>query len=434
MTGKIVLSNVGTLGDLHPLISIALRLRERGYDAVIATSPDFRANVVGEGIAFHPVGPSREDILRDQKIDAREFGRRIGKDAMYVLEAASFPYLKITYDDLLPVLEGASLVLAGSMMYSARFAAEKLGIPYLTIALQPMVFLSAQDPPSVAQAPWLAPVLLRLGPAVTRAVYGPGKMLAARRARPLQAFRRGLGLPETKASPLLEGQFSPHGTLATYSSLLGSIQSDYPPNTTITGFAHYDRATRRESGLTPALQKFIAAGPPPLVFTLGSFAVDFPGDFYRVSLDAARALRQRAIFLIGTDRNESLRKEQADDVFVCDYAPFSALFPHALVTIHHGGIGTVGQALRAGKPQLVVPFLGDQFDNAARVVRLGVGRWVGQNKYSPSRVAGELTTLLGNQEFKSRAAAVGRDVDLEDGPEVVARVVDGLLSQTTGRA
>lgn len=263
MAGKIVLSNVGTLGDLHPLIAIALRLKECGYDAVIATSPDFRADVVSQGIAFHPVGPSRDDILRDQEIDAREFGRRISKDALYVLEAASFPYLKITYDDLLPVLEGASLVLAGSMMYSARFAAEKLGIPYLTIALQPMVFLSAQDPPSVSQAPWLAPLLLRLGPAVTRAVYG-------------------------------------------------------------------------------------------------------------------------------------------------------------------------GQALRAGKPQLVVPFLGDQFDNAARVARLGVGRWIGQNRYSPSRVAGELTTLLATQAFKSRAAAVSRDVDLEDGPEVVARVVDGLLSPTTG--
>jgi rhamnosyltransferase subunit B len=434
MARKIVLSNVGTLGDLHPLISIALRLKDGGYDAVIATSPEFRGIVASEGIAFHPIGPSRDDILRDQKIDAREFGRRIVKDAMYVLEAASFPYLKITYDDLLPVFEGASLVLAGSMMFSARFAAEKLRIPYLTIALQPMVFFSAQDPPSVSQAPWLAPLLLRLGPAVTRAVYGPGKMLAVRRARPLQTFRRTLGLPETKTNPLFEGQFSPHGTLATYSSLLGSIQSDYPPNTTITGFAHYDPATERESRLTPALQKFIAAGPPPLVFTLGSFAVDFPGNFYRVSLDAARTLRRRAILLIGADRNELVRKEQADEVFVCDYAPFSALFPQALATIHHGGIGTVGHALRAGKPQLVVPFLGDQFDNAVRVVRLGVGRLIGQNRYSPNRVACELTTLLGNPEFTSRAAAVGRDVKLEDGPEVVARVVDGLLSQSTGRA
>jgi rhamnosyltransferase subunit B len=407
VAGKIVLSNVGTLGDLHPFIAIALRLKERGYDAVIATSPDFRDNVVSEGIAFHSIGPSREDILRDLQIDAREFGRRIIKDTMYALEAASFPYLKITYDDLLPVLEGASLVLAGSLMYPAWLAAERIGIPHMTIALQPMVFLSARDPPSVSQAPWLAPLLLRLGPGVTRVVYGPGKVLAARRARPLCAFRRALGLPDTKANPLFEGQFSPHGTLATYSPLLGSIQPDYPANTSITGFTFYDRATRPVSALASDLQEFISAGPPPLVFTLGGFAVDFPGDFYRVSRDAARTLRQRAIFLIGAHGNDSFREEQAEDVFIWNYAPFSALFPHAQAIIHHGGIGTVGQALRAGKPQLVVPFLGDQFDNAARVVRLGVGRWIGQNRYSPSRVTAELATLLRRSEYRSRAAAVG---------------------------
>jgi rhamnosyltransferase subunit B len=434
MPGRIVLSNFGTLGDLHPLIAIALRLREHGYDTVIATSPHFRDNVVCEGITFHPIGPTRDDVLRDLGIDARELGRRISKDVMYVLEAACFPYLKVAYDDLLPVLAGASLVLAGSIMYPARFAAEKLGIPHLTIALQPMVFLSAHDPPSVSQAPWMARHLRRFGPAVTRAVYGPGKMLAARRARPLYEFRRALGLPDTKASPLFEGQFSAQGTLATYSPLLGLIQPDYPAKTTIAGFVFYDRDTRAEPGLTPELQKFIAAGPPPLVFTLGSFAVDFPGDFYRVSLEAARKLQQRAILLVGIHRNEAVHKEHSDDVFVCDYVPFSALFPHALVNIHHGGIGTTGQALRAGKPQLVVPFLGDQFDNAERVARLGVGRWIGQTKYSPNRVARELEKLLGTRDFKSRAAAVGRDVDLEDGPEVVARVVDSLLSHTTGRA
>lgn len=430
MAERVVLSNVGTLGDLHPLIAIALRLRERGYETVIATSPHFRDNVVCEGIAFHPIGPSRNDILRDLKIDGGELVRRISKDVMYVLEAASFPYLKVTYEDLLPALAGTSLVLAGSIMYSARFAAEKLGIPHLTLALQPMVFLSAHDPPSVSQAPWLAPQLRRMGPAVTRAVYGLGKMFAARRARPLYAFRKALGLPDTKVNPLFEGQFSTQGTLATYSPLLGLIQPDYPGNTTITGFPFYDRDTRNAPGLTPELQKFIAAGPPPLVFTLGSFAVDFPGDFYRVSLEAARKLQRRAILLVGIHRNEVVHQEQADEVFVCDYAPFSAVFPHALVNIHHGGIGTTGQALSAGKPQLVVPFLGDQFDNAERVVRLGVGRWIGQNKYSPNRVARELEKLLGTRDFKSNAAAVGRNVNLEDGPEAVARVVDDLLRRT----
>src|SRR6185312_5979603 len=98
------------------------------------------------------------------------------------------------------------------------------------------------DPQAVDQMPWLAPVLAKLGPTVTRAVYGMGKKAAARRGAPLYAFRRELGLPPTAPNPMFEGQFSSLGTLATYSPLLGAVQPDFPPHTTITGFTFYDQA------------------------------------------------------------------------------------------------------------------------------------------------------------------------------------------------
>jgi rhamnosyltransferase subunit B len=433
VSGRIVLSTAGSLGDLHPFIAIALRLQEHGYDAVIATSPDFRDNVLAERIAFHPIGPSRDDILRDLRMDIGELGRRIINDTMFVLEGASFPYLKVTYDDLLPVIDGASLVLAGSLMFSARLAAEKRAVPQMTVALQPMVFMSAYDPPSVSQAPWLGPLLSKLGPVATRVVYGAAKRLVTRRARPLYSFRRELGLPDTNANPLFEGQFSPLGTLATYSNLLGAIRQDYPPNTTITGFAFYDRATHPRSALASELEPFLSSGPPPLVFTLGSLAVEFPGEFYRVSRDVARQLHTRAVLLVGAHNVESYRDERSADVFVCDYAPFSELFPRAQAIIHHGGIGTIGQALRAGKPQLLVPFHSDQFDNAVRAERLGVARSVGLKQYVPGRVAAELSSLLNKSGYISRAAAVGREVCREDGTAVVARIVDGFLSSPAPR-
>jgi rhamnosyltransferase subunit B len=407
---------------------------ERGYDAVIATSPDFRDNVLAEGITFHPIGPSRDDILRDLRMDIGELGQRVIKDTMFVLEGACFPYLKVMYDHLLPVIDGSSLVLAGSLMFSARLAAEKRGIPQMTVALQPMVFVSAYDPPSVSPAPWLAPLLSKLGPTATRTVYGMAKKLATRRAHPLYSFRRELGLPGTNANPLFEGQFSPLGTLATYSNLLGPIRPDYPPNTTITGFAFYDRATHQRCALSSELQEFLSSGPPPLVFTLGSLAVGFPGDFYRVSCEVARQLRRRAVLLVGTHDAGSYRDERSSDIFVCDYAPFSELFPRAKAVIHHGGIGTVGQALRAGKPQLVVPFHSDQFDNAARVVRLGVARSVRLKQYLPGDAAAELSTLLSRISYTSRAAALGKEVFREDGAEVSARVVDCFFTLPTERA
>jgi UDP:flavonoid glycosyltransferase YjiC (YdhE family) len=292
------------------------------------------------------------------------------------------------------------------------------------------VFLSAYDPPAVGQAPWLAPLLSKLGPVAARMVYGAARTLMSRRARPLFEFRRSLGLAETPKHPLFEGQFSESGTLALYSRQMGAVQPDYPPDTVITGFAFHDRTPRQRSDLAAGLQKFLSDGPPPLVFTLGSLAVDFAGDFFRVSAAVARSLGRRAVLLVGSRGLTRLDTERSTDLFVGDYAPYSELLPHAQAVVHHGGIGTVGQALRAGIPQLVIPFHTDQFDNAARVVKLGVARSMALKHYAPDRVAAELSKLLANPGYRTRAASVGQAVAREDGGEVAARTVDTVVRIT----
>jgi UDP:flavonoid glycosyltransferase YjiC (YdhE family) len=426
MPRKIVLATIGSLGDLHPFIAIALRLKEHGYDPVVATGAHFRHNVEIAGLAFHPVRPSRDELFRDLHMDIVEFGGRVMRDTLYILRAAVFPYLRNAYQDLLPVIDGAALVLTSSLAYSARFAAEKQCVPHMTVALQPMMFISAYDPPRLDPLRSLAPILAALGPGAARIVYAAAKRIAARQAGALYAFRDELGLPATNRDPLFEGQFSALGTLATYSDLLGPIRPDYPSGTTITGFAFYDGSTDPADALPSDLEEFLSSGPPPVVVTLGSFAVEFPGDFYAVSLATARALGERVVLLVGAGRSEHFRERSAE-IYVSDYAPFSQLFPRARAIIHQGGIGTVGQALRAGKPQLIVPVLADQFDNAARVVRLGVARAVARRRYTPRRATAALGGLLGNSQFASRATAVAVALAHDNGAEQAARVIEGVL-------
>jgi rhamnosyltransferase subunit B len=224
MPRQVLLSTLGSLGDLHPFIAIALRLQERGYDTVIATSPQYRENVSMEGIGFQPIGPTREKLLSDLNMSTGELGRKISADTMFILEGIVFPYLRSMYDDLSAVVDRSSLVLSSSLMFAARFAAEARAIAHLTVALQPMVFISSYDPPCIPQAPWLAPLLSKLGRTTTNVVYGVAKRLLTRRARALYEFRETLGLPQTQSNLLFDGQFSPRGTLALYSSLLGSAQ------------------------------------------------------------------------------------------------------------------------------------------------------------------------------------------------------------------
>jgi len=95
--------------------------------------------------------------------------------------------------------------------------------------------------------------------------------------------------------------------------------------------------------------------------------------------------------------------------------------------VHHGGIGTTGQALRAGKPMLVVPHAHDQPDNGFRVSRLGVARVLDARRYTTSRVIRHLRALLEEPSYRQRAADVGRQVSAERGTDVACDALVAAL-------
>src|ERR1700688_473054 len=118
---------------------------------------------------------------------------------------------------------------------------------------------------------------------------------------------------------------------------------------------------------------------------------------------------RRAVLLIGKEtRNRPA--SLPDGIMAFDYAPYSELFPRAAAIVHQGGAGTTAQAMRAGRPMLVVPFAYDQPDNAARVERLGIARQVSRTKYTAQRVAAELRALLEDSRYAAKAEEVGRRI------------------------
>src|SRR5262249_61568345 len=134
-----------------------------------------------------------------------------------------------------------------------------------------------------------------------------------------------------------------------------------------------------------------AAGPPPMMFTLGTSHGNDPGDFYERSFQTAEMLGRRAVFL-GLDgalgeNAHAVRRSLPPTMIGAGYVPHSLIFPYAEAVVHHGGVGTTAQALRAGKPQLITPFAGDQPDNAMRMCRLGVARQLAPNAYTPRKAA-----------------------------------------------
>jgi UDP:flavonoid glycosyltransferase YjiC (YdhE family) len=115
-------------------------------------------------------------------------------------------------------------------------------------------------------------------------------------------------------------------------------------------------------------------------------------------------------------------------MIVTPYLAYSRIFPRATVIVHQGGIGTVGQALAAGRPMLVVPFSHDQPDNAARLVRLGVARTLGRHRYRAASAAAELKRLLEDRVYAERAAQAGEHIRRETGLATACDAIERLLA------
>ena len=426
MPPRIVLATAGSLGDLHPFIALALALKARGFEAEIASSPQHGDKIRAEGLTFHPIGPSIAELEVMMGMTEVEITEAVTRSSGFLFEKMLLPHLERGARELLAVAQGAVAIVGSTFAAGAAIAADGLGVPFVPVALQPAIVFSAFDPPALPNAPWLAPASGGWRLALNRLTLAGARARGAAWTGPTDRVRQTMGLKPQRANLLLDGLKNRPLALGLYSPLLGLPQADAPPAFAVTGHASYDSETGGPTPLSPALEAFLAAGPEPIVFTLGSAAVIIPGRFYVESLKAARSLGRRAVLLVGPKGDVGVA--DGPDAIAVAYAPYSTLFPRAAAVVHQGGVGTTQQALRAGRPQLVVPFLGDQFDNAARVVRLGCGATLGRGRYRADRAATALERLLADPGLVDTAARIGRVAAQEDGAAVAAERIIALVT------
>ena len=286
---RIVLSTFGSFGDIHPYVAIALELKARGHSPVIATSEVYREKMDAIGIEFSPVRPDMPSYDQPDeltKLAASLIDAKGGTEKVIELFTLN---LHEVYEDVNAAVDGADLLLTHTLPLVGPIVAQKRGLPWVSSILAPITFFSAYEPPVPPQIPALHH-LLKLSPIFGRLFYRIAVVKLEKIMEPVYSLRAELGLPRGE-QPLLRGQHSPKMVLALFSSVLGSLQPDWPANTRVTGFPFYDRRDYfGENEMQPELLKFLNDGPPPIVFTLGSSAFWVAKDFYRDSIKAAQAL------------------------------------------------------------------------------------------------------------------------------------------------
>lgn len=422
---RVLITTFGTRGDLDPYLAIGRGLAARGHEPVVATHEYWRAAIEDAGLAFRPVRPDTQP--EDKQLFARAMHPRWGSKV--VLREIVLPNLRESHADTLAAARDADVVVSHPLTFAAPIVAAQRGLPWISTVLAPLSFFSRHDFPALPPLPG-AERLYGL-PGVTALLVRLMRATTRSWTRPVRDLRSELGLPPG-GDPLYEGQHSPLLTLALFSRVLAEPQPDWPPSTRVTGFPFLDSAAANDAEAA-TLEDFLASGPAPIVFTLGSSAVNVAGSFYADSLAAARRLGRRAVLLVGDEAGNLPGAPLDDDAIAVARAPHHALFPRAAAIVHHGGIGTLAQALRAGRPMLVVPWSHDQPDNALRAERLGVARVLPCGRYRADRAARALRELLDDPACVARAARIGETVRSDDGVASACEAIEeAALDGTVG--
>ena len=423
----LVIATFGSLGDLHPYLAIAQAWQARGGRATVATSSYYRDVVEDAGIGFRAIRPDLPNPSQNAEFYHRVLDPLRG-GARFLLQETIGKYLRESYDDLFAATHDADILLSHSMCVVAPLVAARRAFDsqkpmrWVSGVVSPMFLQSELDPPSLPFVPQLANAPI-VGKYATRAWNAWLRRWLLAPLSEVENLRRDLRLPPG-AHPLFGGAHSPHRVLALWSPEFAPPQRDWPSQARAVGFCSFDRAQKASvqekfDASSTRLDEFLACGKAPMLFTLGASSALDAGNFWHENIAAVKMLHRRAIFAVGRPESDwpDVLHNLQPHILALPYVPLSRVLPRCEAVVHHGGIGTIAQALCAAIPMIIMPHSQDQPDNAQRAQKIGVARLIGKRNYHVSRVVHELQVLTTDPRYTRRVRQVSACMARERGAQ-----------------
>lgn len=404
---NIFILTVGTHGDVQPYVALGMGLKSSGHNVTIATSRRFNSFITNRGLRHVPLSV---DFL--EMMETPEGRAAIGGKNLFKLIRRMRPILQQTLDEEWAAAQGTDAVVYHPKAMGGYHIAEKLRVP--AFIAHPVPLLSpTQEFPSPALPFGNLGVLNRISyKPLMSAMNGPFSGV-------VNTWRKNvLGLPPVKNQFLRDGQLIPK--LYGYSRHVVPTPVDWDDSTIVTGSWFLDRLPSWQ----PAedLLAFLQAGPSPVYVGFGSMARTDAERTTTIIVEALRVANVRAVLATGV--GGLVGAQLGDNIFVLKEAPHDWLFPQMAAVVHHGGAGTTAAAFRAGVPQLICPFFGDQPFWGRRTAALGVGPVpIPQKKLTVKGLTAGIRQMTGDQKMQRLAAELGVLVRAEDG---VARAVEAI--------
>jgi rhamnosyltransferase subunit B len=413
---KILLAALGSYGDIYPQVGLALELKRRGHSVTLFSNPFFEKLAGKYGLDFVPIG----DLDQYERFANHPALFDARKSVPVFFNTLLLPNLRSAYDRLLEHIEPDHTVIVSSItVFAARLVQEKHNIPNVTVHLAPLAFKSAYEMPrnAIFSFPNGIPIFLK-----RFYWWVADKALIDRMLCPeLNSFRRELGLPPASRIMTRWGH-SPQRVIGMFPSWYATPQPDWPPETCLTGFPLFDED--EEADLAPEVWNFLEAGEPPVLFMPGSL-MQQAGPFFKTAVQACQQLGKRAILL--SRYRHQIPEGLPHGIRHFEYIPFRKILPCASALVHHGGIGTCAQALRAGVPQLIHPMAYDQYDNAWRLKKIEVGDQIIPKDWHTPAVTEKLDNLTSSRNVRQQCRLYASKIKGTESLEETCELIEAVL-------
>ncbi|MEW5940999.1 MAG: glycosyltransferase [Chloroflexota bacterium] len=402
----------GSRGDVQPYLALAVGLQKRGHCVKLAAPHRFADFVAGYNIPFAPLAGDPEEISRR----LNDAGNNAWKVVTGIRDYVNSIALEVSRGAFAACDDADLTVHSFLFTTGAHSLAYARNIPDVSIQTFP-IFAPTQKYPPVALSSLPTGALSYFGHWLTTQVfwYGGNSGYYQKRKQHPDIFSFDLfwpfdDKPPRRATPLL---------FAVSPTVLPPAR-EWTHRARVTGYLFLDSPADYQP--PPELSRFLEAGPAPICVTFGSMLHRESKRIAETVLEAMRLVGRRAIILTGWDGWQGMTS--TEDILFLEAAPHDWLLPRCKAVIHHGGAGTTAAGLRAGIPNIVIPFAGDQRFWGKRVEAIGAGPSpIPVKRFSAARLA---SALAGMEEEgrKGRARLIGQAMRAEDGVGEAIRVIE----------